>query len=93
MSAFIYIFLSILFLIEYNQEKSWNFFDLSLDPIPLFHEEDPRIRIKMKRIRNTGVITLVFCISNCINFYAHRQRCFLCRRPPFQMSTINVEIS
>ena len=28
-----------------------------LDPDPIFHERDPRIRIriKMKRIRNTGI--------------------------------------
>ena len=40
--------------------KSWYFFDFrsdpELDPDPLFHETDPRIRIhiKMKRIRNAA---------------------------------------
>ena len=37
--------------------KIWYFFyfrsDQDLDPDPFFHETDPRIRIKIKRIRNT----------------------------------------
>ena len=28
--------------------------DLEQDPDPLFHETDPRIRIQIKRIRNTA---------------------------------------
>ena len=38
----------------FYRNKYFSYFRSDLEPDPLFNETDPRIHIKMKRIRNTG---------------------------------------
>ena len=57
--------MSILFLIEANEEKMKEFSILGQDPDPIFPNSDPRLQIKMIRIHNTTRIytkNVVACI-------------------------------